>query len=281
MVLCSKQIEDCGGILAGQDGVMQARAAFPRGLEQPLGSLRFGMDALLLAAFAVRHVKSHVNLKCKRIIAAELGSGCGAAIIALCLKCPAVSGLGLDREVSLIGAAQRNAQRLGLSSRLVFEVKDLTNLSTLYTLPSTSDVHFTAGKFDLVLCNPPFEMNGRQSPHQLREHALRTPEGREESLKIFCRASSMLLRHHGFFICIAHTSLLPQLCIALHIAKLGIQCLLPVRPHSDKPSSRLLLLARLHAADNIFLEKPLTLHSYATGNNKWTKTALRFCSWLK
>ncbi len=267
--------------MADQDGVLQARAAFPRGLEQPPGSLRFGMDALLLAAFAVRHIETHINLKCKHIIAAELGSGCGAAIIALCLKCPAVSGLGLDREVSLIRAAQRNAQRLGLSSRLFFDVKDLTDLSALHTLPSLSDVHFTAGRFDLVLCNPPFEINGRPSHNQLREHALRTPEGSEESLRFFCLASSRLLRHHGFFVCIAHINLLPQLCIALHIAKLGIQCLLPVRPHSDKPSSRILLIARLHAADNIFLEKPLTLHPRTTGNNRWTKTALRFCSWLK
>ena len=40
-----------------QATIHKARALFPRGLQQPQGSLRFGADALLLAAFAARQAE--------------------------------------------------------------------------------------------------------------------------------------------------------------------------------------------------------------------------------
>ena len=64
-----------------------ARRLFPRGLEQPEGSLRFGADALLLAAFAARHVEGlSASVKSRQqggLTAAELGCGCGAALLGL------------------------------------------------------------------------------------------------------------------------------------------------------------------------------------------------------
>ncbi len=100
---------------------MNARAHFPAGLEQPEGSLRFGADALLLAAFAARHLEQHSvphpqsQPVSQPVSVAELGSGCGAALLALVLRCPQVAGLGLEREEALVLAARRNAALLGLA----------------------------------------------------------------------------------------------------------------------------------------------------------------------
>lgn len=100
---------------------MNARAHFPAGLEQPQGSLRFGADALLLAAFAARHLEQHSGPPpqsqpvSQPVSVAELGSGCGAALLALVLRCPQVAGLGLEREEALVLAARRNAALLGLA----------------------------------------------------------------------------------------------------------------------------------------------------------------------
>lgn len=74
-----------------------ARQLFPRGLDQPEGSLRFGADALLLAAFAARHVENLNASRQAHLTAAELGCGCGAALLGLSLCCVGITGLGLDR----------------------------------------------------------------------------------------------------------------------------------------------------------------------------------------
>lgn len=66
--------------------VTTARALFPRGLHQPQDSYRFGADALLLAAFAAESLASLPGTAPRKV--AELGSGCGAALLGLCLRLP-------------------------------------------------------------------------------------------------------------------------------------------------------------------------------------------------
>ena len=61
--------------------ITTARALFPRGLHQPEDSYRFGADALLLAAFAAENLASLPGAAPRKV--AELGSGCGAALLGL------------------------------------------------------------------------------------------------------------------------------------------------------------------------------------------------------
>ena len=270
-----------------------ARQLFPRGLEQPEGSLRFGADALLLAAFAARHVESLNTPRQAHLTAAELGCGCGAALLGLALRCPGVTGLGLDREAPLVQAATANAARLGLTERLRFAEADLADRKLL---PDQAVSH--AGKFDLVLANPPYGVAGRPSSRSMRERALRGAQGeesREYVLQLFCRAAAALLRHQGCFCCIYDAPALPQLCAALSDAGLGLRLLLPVRTHSAKPALRILALARKNAAHETVIETPLTLHTGGSindrqgaskvaggghGGPRWSAQALRFCPWL-
>lgn len=63
--------------------ISTARALFPRGLHQPQDSYRFGADALLLAAFAAESLTSLPGTAPRKVV--ELGSGCGAALLGLCL----------------------------------------------------------------------------------------------------------------------------------------------------------------------------------------------------
>ncbi|ATD80007.1 hypothetical protein CNY67_00120 [Desulfovibrio sp. G11] len=126
---------------AAPHDVMSARARFPAGLEQPEGSLRFGADALLLAAFVTRHLEAKKHRYAAGgslarspgltpVPVAELGSGCGAALLALALRCPQVAGLGLEREEPLVQAARRNARLLGLSGHVGLpDVSDLPDMT--------------------------------------------------------------------------------------------------------------------------------------------------------
>ena len=274
-----------------------ARQLFPRGLEQPEGSLRFGADALLLSAFVARHVESLNAPRQAHLTGAELGCGCGAALLGLALRFPGITGLGLDREAPLVQAATVNAARLGLTDRLRFAEADLADRKLLSELAGTTGVSH-AGKFDLVLANPPYGVAGRPSPRHMRERALRGAPGeenREYVLQLFCRAAAALLRHQGCFCCIYDAPALPQLCAGLNDAGLGLRLLLPVRTHRAKPALRILALARKNTAHETVIETPLTLHTGASTNDnsgtskitgggkrgpRWSTQALRFCPWL-
>ena len=271
-----------------QDPFYSARQLFPRGLEQPHGSLRFGADALLLAAFAARGVEGMNKARRKQLTAADLGCGCGAALLALALRCETVTGLGLEREAPLVQAATANALHLGLADRLHFAQADLADKAFMAALPAASG--YRAGSLDLVLANPPYGVEGRPSPSPLRERAMRGAQGKEDRthvLTIFCRAAAALLRHQGYFFCIYDALALPLLSGALDAAGFGLRGLLPVRTHTSKPALRVLVLARKNTAHQCAIEAPLTLHTGKhckppadTGSPRLSAQALRFCPWL-
>lgn len=297
-----------------QEPFYSARRLFPRGLEQPQGSLRFGADALLLAAFAARGVEGMNEARRKQLTAAELGCGCGAALLALALRCDTVTGLGLEREPPLVQAATANALRLGLADRLHFAQADLADRALLAALPDFPGVNGSkAGSLDLVLANPPYGVEGRPSQSHMRERALRGTQGahvaenRTQVLTVFCRAAADLLRHQGYFFCIYDALALPLLSSALDAAGFGLRGLLPVRTHASRPALRVLVLARKNAAHQCAIEAPLTLHvgkprggkkgtaqtesgqtdtaqadtaQAITGSPRWSAQALRFCPWL-
>ena len=308
--------------------IIEARRRFPRGLEQPEGSLRFGADALLLAAFAARHLPPKKNgpgeyradkygpdtcgldkygldqcgpdnrgpdaANPGPTLVAELGCGCGAALLGLAMLRPHICGLGLEREHPLVKAAEGNAALLGLSDHLHFVDLDLADgaaLSALCVPAQLSDtmepraaspsrhklgmeqhqgvVQPAGNRLDAVLANPPYDRGGRPSPRHMRERALRTTPGADShasALDTFCRAAATLLRHQGRFFCIYDAQALPRLCVALNAVRLGVRRILPVQGHRDEPARRVLVEARKNAAHDMVLETPLILHD-APGSN--------------
>lgn len=255
--------------------VTAARAAFPRGLEQPPHAYRFGTDALLLAAWAA----GRAGVAWRAV--AELGCGCGAALFGLRLH-PALSRppaclLGLEVEEHLCCAARHNAQRLGFDGCCSFVRGDLRDRTVLRSCGLRH--------FDAVLANPPFGTpgSGRASPHPLRERALRggAPESAASLLTDFCLAARALSRHHGHFFCIFPAGDISRLLHALRTAGMGLRALLPVHAVAEAPALRLLVEARAGAADDCRLLPPLVLHgAHRHGGPDWTEEARRFCPWI-
>ena len=134
-----------------------------------------------------------------------------------------------------------------------------------------------------MLANPPYGLpgRGRMSPSAMRERALRDAD----ALRVFCRAAARLLPYRGHFFCIFEARSLPRFCAALDETRLGLRRIVPVRPHSHSPATRLLAEARKDAAAELRLEAPLTLHRKQSGRTaqarpSWTSRALAFCPWL-
>jgi release factor glutamine methyltransferase len=72
----------------------------------------------------------------------DLGTGTGALMLAVLSELPAASGVGVDLKPEAAALAARNAARLGLSGRARFLAGDWAAA--------------LAGRFDLILCNPPY-----------------------------------------------------------------------------------------------------------------------------
>jgi release factor glutamine methyltransferase len=76
----------------------------------------------------------------------DLGTGCGAILIALLTELPQAHGIGTDLSEDALAAARRNAEQLGVGDRIAFRCVD-----------------FTKGPddpFDVVVSNPPYIPSG-------------------------------------------------------------------------------------------------------------------------
>jgi release factor glutamine methyltransferase len=97
---------------------------------------RADSETLVEAALAAWPARDAV----RRIL--DLGTGTGCLLLAALSEFPAASGLGVDRIPAAAALARGNAEALGLGDRADFLVAD-------WAAP-------LAGRFDLVLSNPPY-----------------------------------------------------------------------------------------------------------------------------
>lgn len=72
----------------------------------------------------------------------DLGTGSGAILVTLLAERPTAQGQGTDLSQAALGIAQKNAERLGVSARAVFQTADW--------------FAGIEGQFDLIVSNPPY-----------------------------------------------------------------------------------------------------------------------------
>jgi release factor glutamine methyltransferase len=85
----------------------------------------------------------------------DLGTGPGTLLLAALDQWPQARGLGVDASVEALAFARRNAERLGLADRVDFRLGDWGE--------------GIAGRFDLILCNPPYVETGAALPRDVSE----------------------------------------------------------------------------------------------------------------
>jgi release factor glutamine methyltransferase len=83
----------------------------------------------------------------------DLGTGPGTLLLAALDQWPRATGLGVDASEGALAFARRNADRLGLCARAGFALGDWGE--------------GLDGRFDLILCNPPYVESGAGLPRDV------------------------------------------------------------------------------------------------------------------
>jgi len=98
-------------------------------------------DTETVVELALELVRAGGNLD-RRLRIADLGTGSGAILLALLSELPAAQGFGTDISDGALQTAGANAARAGLSDRATFIACDYAS--------------GLAGRFDLIVSNPPY-----------------------------------------------------------------------------------------------------------------------------
>lgn len=250
-------------------------SAFPHGLLRMPRPSRFGSDALLLSAFALRALaaslrfsKSHAT----RVI--ELGCADGTALLGLLRSYNELLGLGLDINPDFIAYARSNGQKLNLENAC-FQVLDLRRLKELRKLADWVE------KCSLAMANPPWRLQeeGHRSGDASRNKALWADK---DTFAVFCHAAARFLKHKGQFCLILNPASLPAISRELDACRLGLREILPVYGRSGQDAVRLLLRCQKNSQSLPVIRPPLFLHANQDGcpASIWSKAALEFCPWL-
>ena len=145
-------------------------------------SMRVGTDAVLLGAWAdVQLLESREHAQIL-----DIGCGCGVISLMAAQRCPHAQVLGIDIDEPSIEEATQNAHQSPFAHRVRFCLSDVRHLA----------MESAVGRFDLILCNPPYYTEDTLPPDQRRSMARNALHLSFEALvDSVCR----LMSEHGTF----------------------------------------------------------------------------------
>lgn len=207
---------------------------------QKTDGFRFGMDAVLLSAFAAAKIGRRV---------ADLGTGTGIIPLLLSARLPQASIDALELQPEMADMAGRSVALNGLEHRIRVYQGDLRSLPK--ALPPAS--------YDLVTCNPPY---GRARGTLSSPKACLRLARQEEacSLPDVTRAAARLLCNGGRLALVFPAPRMLELMDELRAARLEPKRLQFVHDRADKPPYLLLCEAMLLARPMLHLLPPLIVH---------------------
>jgi tRNA1(Val) A37 N6-methylase TrmN6 len=205
-----------------EDAILAGRLV----LHQPLRGHRVGHDALLLAAAVAMTAREH---------AVDLGSGVGAAGLALARRVDGVSVSLVEIDPELAALAAANAERNGLGDRVRAICLDVGAPAAAFAAAG-----LPPGCAAQVLMNPPFNVaQHNPSPYRDRRAA---HVGSAQTLHEWLHAATHLLHPHGIVTLIWRADGLADVLEAL-ARDFGAVSILPVYPKPGAPAIRVLARA--------------------------------------
>lgn len=198
---------------------------------------RFSLDPILLCAFA--RIESG-----DRVI--DLGSGSGVIPLILARRTAAAEIFGAEIQRGLVDRARRNVELNGLRGRIDILEADVRRIRD----------HFTAGRFSVVISNPPFRRIGSGRHAHVGERAMARHEFNGQ-LEDFLQAAAYLLQPGGRFYVIYLAERLAELLALLQRASLEPKRLRCVHGRSDEAARMVLVEGRRDGRPGMAVEKPL------------------------
>ena len=196
-------------------------------LRQPLAGHRSGTDAILLAA-TVAPMSGNLI---------DLGSGVGAAGLAVATRLPSVNVTLVEIDPALAGLAAANIleNRLGQRARAV--------ICDALSAPARRAVGLADATADIVICNPPWLTPGRARASPDASRALAHVARGEAGVFDWLRATAALLRPDGRMAMIHRADALADL-LAACAGRFGDLAILPIHPRADAPAIRVIVAGR-------------------------------------
>jgi tRNA1(Val) A37 N6-methylase TrmN6 len=212
---------------------------------QPATGYRAGIDGVLLAATVEREAGAHV-----------LDVGCGVGIVGLCVahRLPEARITMIERDEQLAALARRNVERNGFADRIRVVGADI-----LRPLKDAPELAATAERFDQVLANPPFHVEGRGTAagDPVKAGANAMPAG---ALDGWVRFMAAMARPGGRITLIHRAEALPELLSAL-AGRFGGSVVVPLHPRAGEPALRVLVRAVKGSRAPLELQPGLVLHN--------------------
>ena len=204
------------------------------------GRFCFGMDAVLLSAFAkVRRGERALDL------------GCGNGILPLLLaaKYPGEHYAGLEIQEESAGMAVRSVKLNGLEEKIDIVTGDIKEAASI----------FGAASFEVITTNPPYMIGS----HGLKNENEALYIARHEALCTIddiLRESAKVLKSKGRFYMVHRPFRLPELLTKMSAAKLEPKRMRLVYPYVDKEPNMVLIEGLKGGNPRMEVEPPLIVY---------------------
>ena len=179
---------------AGFDRLVERRAAHEPvahllGVQEFFG-LEFAVtpDTLIPRGDSETIVQAALDCAAQDARVLDMGTGSGALLLAFLHERPGARGVGIDASAAALAVASANGQRLGLAERAQFVQANWLESGWAHDL----------GRFDLVLCNPPYVESDAILDPDVREFEPATalfagPEGLDDYRAIVPQLGKLLV----------------------------------------------------------------------------------------
>ena len=179
---------------AGFDRLVERRAAHEPvahllGVQEFFG-LEFAVtpDTLIPRGDSETIVQAALDCAAQDARVLDMGTGSGALLLAFLHERPGARGVGIDASAAALAVASANGQRLGLAERAQFVQANWLESGWAHDL----------GRFDLVLCNPPYVESDANLDPDVREFEPATalfagPEGLDDYRAIVPQLGKLLV----------------------------------------------------------------------------------------
>lgn len=215
----------------------------------------FGIDAVLLAHFALDYIKKNDSV-------IDLCTGTGIVPLLLEKCVPAVvSFTAVEIQEKYAGLAKKSVDLNALEDRIIIVQGDIKNAGSLFAKHS----------FNIVTCNPPYMIceQGKNNPNDEKAIA------RHEvccTLADVCEAADFLLHTHGSFFMIHKANRLPEIFDCLLEHKMEPKRMQLIQPFEDEEANLVLVEARKNASKGLTVCPPVIVRqSGGLHKNEYTE----------